>query len=49
MTFLGNLSEPGSLFLVGGLFIGGAVLLRRVFSLLQPKQAAVSEGKTPAV
>jgi hypothetical protein len=48
MTFLGNLSEPGSLFVVGGLFIGGAVLLRRIFSLFQPKHGAVSESKTPA-
>lgn len=48
MTFLGNLSEPGSLFLAGGLFIGGAVLLRKVFSLFQPKQGSVSESKTPA-
>ena len=36
MTFLGSLSEPGSLFLVGSVLIGAALFLRRVFALVPP-------------
>jgi hypothetical protein len=43
MTFLNSLSESGSLFVVGGLLIGAAALLRKVFSVFQPKPTSVSE------
>jgi hypothetical protein len=43
MSFLSSLSESGSLFVVGGLLIGGAALLRKLFAVFQPKQRPVSE------
>jgi hypothetical protein len=45
MSFLGSLSESGSLFLLGGVLIGSAVVLRRLIVLFQPKQTTISEGK----
>jgi len=43
MAFLNSLSEPGSLFLVGGLLIGVAALLRRVFSAFHAKHSPATD------